>query len=325
MCHHAITGYSPIFKSAFKERAVRVFIDPLTSKFTVYKFACIPSFFLGKVITFAMVNAIFKLTLIAIIIGQGVLPLAMKQIALKLASIGITVEFIGAVAIGYTAFEFAFVAIAAGAAQAATLTVQADGLGDYPTIQAGVDAALPGDTVLLAPGVYMGGGNVNVSYLGKGITVTSEDSDPATCIIDCQAVVLSPARGFTFDSGEDESAVLSCVTVREGMQLGGAVYCEGSSPTIERCIFLNNTATDVASYYLGGALMCYMAAPLIRDCEFIGNEAIWGGAIGGLSSTVHVLDCGFEGNTGGLGGAFYLDHDQGSKSDRQAPRAKRKL
>ncbi|MCB9516107.1 MAG: T9SS type A sorting domain-containing protein [Candidatus Latescibacteria bacterium] len=207
----------------------------------------------------------------------------------------------------------AFGAIAAGAAQAATLTVQADGLGDYPTIQAGVDAALPGDTVLLAPGVYMGGGNVNVSYLGKGITVTSEDSDPATCIIDCQAEVRSPARGFTFDSGEDESAVLSCVTVREGMQLGGAVYCEGSSPTIERCIFLNNTATDVASYYLGGALMCYMAAPLIRDCEFIGNEAIWGGAIGGLSSTVHVLDCGFEGNTGGLGGAFYLDHDQGSK------------
>jgi len=56
---------------------------------------------------------------------------------------------------------------------------------DQPTIQSGIDAAENGDTVLVNDGVYIGEGNVNISFSGKEITVKSRNGAEAT-IIDCE-------------------------------------------------------------------------------------------------------------------------------------------
>lgn len=43
----------------------------------------------------------------------------------------------------------------AGSASARTWRVEKDGFGDYTTIQPAVDAAAPGDIVLIGPGRYL--------------------------------------------------------------------------------------------------------------------------------------------------------------------------
>lgn len=67
---------------------------------------------------------------------------------------------------------------------------------DYPNIQAGIDAAKDGDTVLVADGVYTGDGNRDIDFGGKAITVRSENG-PDNCIIDCQGSAEDPIGGST--------------------------------------------------------------------------------------------------------------------------------
>ncbi len=51
--------------------------------------------------------------------------------------------------------------------------------GDFPTIQAAIDAAMDGDEVEVHPGTY----NENINLLGKAITVRSVDpTDPAVVV-----------------------------------------------------------------------------------------------------------------------------------------------
>ena len=68
---------------------------------------------------------------------------------------------------------------------------------DSATIQAGIDGAAHGDTVLVADGVYKGEGNRNIDFLGKAIVVRSENG-PEKTVIDCEG----SGRGFYFHSDE---------------------------------------------------------------------------------------------------------------------------
>jgi serine protease len=110
--------------------------------------------------------------------------------------------------------------------------------GDQPTIQAGINAASNGDTVLVAPGTYV----ENINFNGKAITVTSSGG-PTTTIIDGGQV----ASVVTIASGEGPSSVLSGFTIRNGTTTfnsqyeGGGVYIRGSSPEIIGNVIVDNT------------------------------------------------------------------------------------
>ena len=109
---------------------------------------------------------------------------------------------------------------------------------DQPSIQAGIDAAKDGDTVLVADGKYMGEGNVNIDFMGKQIIVKSENG-PKTTIVDCQSNINT--RGFIFQNQETNDVVLEGFTVTHGNHEDrGGIYCSYSAPTIKNCYILSN-------------------------------------------------------------------------------------
>ncbi|HUU94895.1 MAG TPA: hypothetical protein VM487_04080 [Phycisphaerae bacterium] len=99
----------------------------------------------------------------------------------------------------------------AASANADTIYVCWDGSGDYLTIQAGIDAAQDGDTVLVADGTYQGVGNYDLDFLGKAITVRSANG-PSRCIIQCAELGL----GFYFWTDEGPDAVVQGFTIAAG-------------------------------------------------------------------------------------------------------------
>jgi len=144
--------------------------------------------------------------------------------------------------------------------------------GDQPTIQAGIDVAVDGDTVLVADGVYTGDGNKNLDFGGKAITVTSENG-AENCIIDCEG----DGRGFYFYRGEGEASVVSGFTITNGnvTNFGGGIYCcDNSSPTIT-----NNTITGNSASYGGGIYCCDNSSPTITNNTITGNSGSLGGGI----------------------------------------------
>ena len=163
--------------------------------------------------------------------------------------------------------------------EAAIITVDDDGPADFDNIQAAIDDANDGDTVIVADGTYTGDGNRDIDFLGKAITVRSENG-PENCIIDCNGSETEPHRGFYFHNGEGEDSVVQGLTIRNGYGSGdfwnnggAAIFCYYASPTITGNIFTENTAI------WGGAIFCYESSPVITGNTFTGNTADYGGGI----------------------------------------------
>ncbi len=220
--------------------------------------------------------------------------------------------------------------------------------GDQPTIQAGIDAAVNGDEVIVADGVYTGPGNRDLDFNGKLITVRSANG-PDNCIIDCQGTEADPHRGFHFHSGETSDAVVQGFTIRNGRALpdgfmggrhGGAIYCDfNSNPTINKCTITDNSA------FHGGGIMCgsdsgssptitnctisdnsadrgsgiysYNGSPAITNCIISGNTAVGGpdeeggGIYCSTGSTATITNCTITGNAAGDGGGIYFRFTSG--------------
>ena len=160
------------------------------------------------------------------------------------------------------------------------ITVDDDGPGDFNSIQAAIDDANDGDTIIVSDGTYTGAANRGIEFFGKAITVRSENG-PDTCIVDCQ----QQDRGFFFQHGEDANAVLDGLTIENGREyFGGGINCQDSSPTIRNCIINANRAIwhiscdpmsgiCIYSGAEGGGIYSGESSPLITNCIISNNTA----------------------------------------------------
>jgi len=138
-----------------------------------------------------------------------------------------------------------------------------DGSGDFPTIQAAIDGAFVGDTLLLASGTYRGEGNRDIDTRGRGLIIHSEDG-PGECIIDCEGSERDPHSGFYLHSGEDAGTRIEGLTITGGWAVaGGGFYCgNGAAPSLREVILLGNHAAQ------GGGIFCNGASPLLSRVTF---------------------------------------------------------
>lgn len=197
-------------------------------------------------------------------------------------------------------FTHALVLASVSSAVATTWFVKPDGTGDAPTIQAAIDAAMDGDTVLLATTVplapFGGPGNRNIDFRGKAITVKSMSGDAGSTIIDCGNV----ARGFVFQNGEDSTSVLSGVTIKNGFHnfTGGAIFCRSASPKI-----IGNVLVGNLSVGQGGAIYCDSSGAIIRHNVIQQNVAFDAGGglwCSGRSDSLQIVGNQFVGNRAGF-------------------------
>jgi hypothetical protein len=178
---------------------------------------------------------------------------------------------------------------------------------DQQTIQAAINAANNGNTVLVAPGTYF----ENIYFRGKAITVTSE-SGPDVTKIDgggADSVVI-------FNSREGRDSVINGFTLQNGNPGvgGGGVRIASASPTVTNNVITNNRGCTGAGVYV------ISGSPLIQLNIITGNDGVRCGAGGGGilvygisvdgASSPEILDNVISNNNSlGDGGGIFLNGD----------------
>ena len=209
----------------------------------------------------------------------------------------------------------------AGYISAATVHVPLD----EPTIQAGIDAAIAGDTVLVECGTYF----EHDILMKAGVCLRSASGQPDCAVIDAmglgRGVIFylsedAAIEGFTITGGfvnandmylgrgggvtirDCSPRIRRCaIRANEAEAGGGGLSALRSSAVIEECIFSGNTGVD------GGAIHCNHASPQIAWCVLYGNHAtVWGGAVCAENESSPVLsNCTLADNWAWSGGGLW--------------------
>ena len=169
---------------------------------------------------------------------------------------------------------------------------------EYPTIQYGIYAAAPADTVVVAPGEYFEG-----LAMKAGVALRS-DAGSAQTIING----IGHDHAISFDRTLDSDGLVDGFTITGGnasgpgaeAQMGGGILLVGSGGTISNCVITGNQATIMG----GGIALVAITEVTIVDCVISDNMAAEGGGIYfGGSDQITVLSTEIVDNTAtGLGG-----------------------
>lgn len=175
---------------------------------------------------------------------------------------------------------------------------------DQATIQAGIDAALHGDTVLVAPGTYY----ENIRLKGKRILLTSnfmlaKDTAFITSTVIDGSFPVDPdtATVVMFINQEDARTILQGFTIRNG---AGTAWKDEHSP---------------GTYREGGGILCAFSAPTIRHNKIVNNivdntfgvTSTGGGGVRAGDGRTRLLGNRFQGNYGRYGSAIVFNHPSG--------------
>jgi hypothetical protein len=187
--------------------------------------------------------------------------------------------------------------LATGPVAATTIRVP----GDYATINAGLDAAALGDTVLVAPGTYDHGEvrqysfghfpveTASVAFLQDGVTLRSEQGPGLTILdlVEPSASNESVIVGAVFASDQtrvEGFTIRSTAGVEHGMVLRAIPKI-----VVEDCVFEGIVSTS------GGAAIDARSVGLeVRDCTFEACEADGGAAVWSQSQNLLVAGCRVE-------------------------------
>jgi hypothetical protein len=179
---------------------------------------------------------------------------------------------------------------------------------DSTTIQGGINGAVDGDTVMVAPGTYF---EHDIDFLDKAITVTG--TDPEDVVTVARTIVDGDSLGsvFLLQSGEDSSSILTGLTITNGFASnGGGIFC-GSSPTIAKNIITGNSTSGSWTEGWGAGIYCgtYSFAKILSNL-IVENDASWcGGGIYCQTSSYALIDNNvISGNSARSGGGLYIRH-----------------
>jgi PKD repeat protein len=142
---------------------------------------------------------------------------------------------------------------------------------DQPTIQAGINASVVGDTVLVQPGIYP----EDINFNGKNITVTSQFLIYQDSTLIEQTLILGTGNSSVvkFENNETNVAKLNGFTITGGsgnQSKGGGIYCSDSSPTLSNLIISGNSISGT-NLLQGGGIYCNNTSINIHSSKIINN------------------------------------------------------